>query len=119
LKGDGYADRPLFLLPRKLICHSIPAEEGENRSGKLDDPYGHDALWEAHGLQGDYIHYPRGRVILDTRDNLAIIYIDRCIHIPPIIQRVVELFGIDRDYTVVYDDHYRCRNCTEDPFTDP
>jgi NAD(P)H-flavin reductase len=110
---------PFFYVPRRIICHSIPAEKGENRFGKLDDPYGHDALWEAHGLQGDYIHYPRGRVIFDTQQDRAIIYIDRCIHIPPIIRKVVELFEIDGDYTVVYDDHYRCKNCTDDPFADP
>ena len=109
---------PFFYVPRKIICHSNPAEEGEDRFGKLDDLYGHDALWDAHGLHGDYIHYPRGRVILDTQKDRAIIYIDRCIHIPPIIHKVVELFEIHGDYTVVHDDHYRCKSCTDDPFAE-
>ena len=58
-------------------------------------------------------------MIFDTRKDRAIVYIDRCIHIPPIIRKVVELFEIDGDYTVVYDDHYRCKNCADDPFADP
>ena len=30
---------PFFYVPRRIICHSIPVLEGENRFGKLDDPF--------------------------------------------------------------------------------
>ena len=106
---------PFFFLAGRLICHALPLSEGQDRFGKLDDPYGHDQLWEDHFRAGDYIDYPRGRVVWDCANHRAIVYIDRCIHVPSVLAKIKEAFCLGA-YVVAYDDHYRCRRCVGDPF---
>ena len=108
---------PFFYIAGKLICHAVPLSEGETRGDKLDDPYGHDRLWDDHFRFGDYIDYPRGRVVWDCAENRGIIYIDRCIDRPAIVEKIRQAFGLT-DCAVARDDHYRCRRCAGDPFAD-
>ena len=61
-------------------------------------------------MNGDYIDYPRGRVIWDTTNNRAIIYIDPCIRNEDVLGKVVDAFEVE-DYVVSEDDHYHCRRC--------
>ena len=56
-------------------------------------------------------------MIWDKTNDRAIIYIDRCINKPEVIDKVKEAFGIT-DYVIEYDDHYRCKNCVGDLFND-
>ena len=37
----------------------------------------------------------------------------RCISKPEVISKITEAFELN-DYSVEFDDHYRCRDCTED-----
>ena len=101
---------PFFFVYNRLIYNAIPLEEGRKQADKLDNSYGHDKLWSDYFLLGDYIHYPRGRVIWDCTNNHSIIYIDRCINRQEVIDNIKAAFDIT-DYVVEFDDHYRCRNC--------
>lgn len=49
---------------------------------------------------------------LEDKNRSVIIYIDRCINKPEVISKIKVTFEL-QDYTVAYDDHYRCRNCVE------
>ena len=108
---------PFFFVRNRLIFHALPLSECRAQSDKLDDPYGHDRLWDDNFKSGDYINYPRGRVVWDCAKNRAIIYIDRCIDNPEVTGLIKEAFGID-EYVTEYDDHYRCRRCAGDLFGD-
>ncbi|MBQ9544888.1 MAG: hypothetical protein IJV00_07165 [Clostridia bacterium] len=108
---------PFFYVRRKLIYHALPLSECREQADKLDNPYGHDRLWEDHFRGGDYINYPRGRVVWDRTNCRAIIYIDRCIDKPAIVAKIAEAFGLT-DFVTAYDDHYRCRRCVGDLFGD-
>lgn len=107
---------PFFYVYKTLIYNTLPVEKGRVQAGKLDNPYGHDRLWDSRFKFGDYINYPRGRVIWDKTNNRAIIYIDRCINKPEVIDKIKEAFRIT-NYVVEYDDHYRCKNCVGDLFS--
>ena len=108
---------PFFFVKGKLIYHAIPHEQGRKQADKLDNPYGHDRLWDDHFSAGDYIYYPRGRVVWDCTNNRSIIYIDRCIEKPQVIEKIKDAFDLT-DFIIEYDDHYRCRNCIVDLFAD-
>lgn len=99
---------------RKIIYNICETEQGEERFGKFDNPYGHEQLWDDHFSNGDYIDYPRGRVIYDSAGNKAIIYIDKCIDKPAMIEKLKVLFNIDIPYVVEYDFHYQCKHCLKD-----
>ena len=106
---------PFFYIRGRLIYNAIPLSEGRKQAGKLDNSYGHDQLFDAHYRTGDYIDYPRGRVIWDETKNRAIIYIDPCIHRETVLSRVCGTFEIE-DYVVEYDDHYHCKKCVGNLF---
>ena len=109
---------PFFYLDGKCIAHSIPASRGEKRAGKLDNPYSHEALYDDHFHDGDYIDVPRGRVVWDSEADRAIIYLDRCIEKSAVaIEKIVKLFDLT-DYVVEHDEHYVCPVCMGDIWAD-
>ena len=101
---------PFFVIGNRLIYHACPLSEAREQFGRLDNSYGHEQLYDDYYQAGDYIDYPRGRVIWDTEGNRAIIYIDPCIRKPGILKRIAEAFSIT-DYVVEGDEHYHCKKC--------
>ena len=102
---------PFFWINGKNIFHRIFASQGEKRGGKLDNPYSHEKLYDDHYNYDDYITAPRGRVIWDSINDRAIIYIDVCIeNTGDALAKIAELFGLN-DYVVEHDEHYVCRGC--------
>ena len=108
---------PFFYIKDSLIHNKCLLSEGRQQADKIDNSYGHDRLWDDHFTRGDYINYPRGRVVWDCTNKHAIIYIDRCIDRPEVLKKIREAFGLT-DYVTEYDDHYRCRNCIGELFDD-
>ena len=49
----------------------------------------------------------------DTKQNLAIIYIDICIEKDSVIEKIKELFNLD-NYVLKHDEHYVCPKCMGD-----
>lgn len=109
---------PFFYRKGKLIYHTLPAEECRKQFDKLDNPYGHEKLWDEKVGVGDYINFPRGRVVWDATNDRAIIYIDRCINKPAVLEKISEVFALGDNYVVESDSHYRCRRCVGDLFAD-
>ncbi len=111
---------PFFYIPqkRRVIYNACNIEQGELRIDKYDNPYGHEQLWDDYFSNGDYINYPRGRVIYDSTNHKAIIYIDKCINKPVMIEKIKTLFAIDIPYVVEYDFHYQCIRCMQDIWDD-
>lgn len=107
---------PFFYIPqkKKIIYNACIVDQGEVRFDKYDNPYGHEQLWDDHFSNGDYIDYPRGRVIYDSASSKAIIYIDKCVDKPAMIEKLKVLFNIDIPYVVEYDFHYQCKHCLKD-----
>ena len=106
---------PFFYIKDVLYVNTCTLAEGRTQADKLDNSYGHDKLYEDHFKDGDYIDYPRGRVVFDLTNWRSIIYIDPCINKPQIIKKIVKAFNID-DYVIEFDDHYHCKNCVGDLF---
>ena len=106
---------PFFYIRNKLIYNAVSLEEGRHQADKLDNSFGHDRLYDEHFRYGDYIDYPRGRVVWDLTNERAIIYIDPCVNTASVIKQVIEAFCLDY-YVIRYDDHYHCKNCVGDLF---
>lgn len=106
---------PFFFIRGKLIFNACPLAEGREQAGKLDNSYGHDVLYDAYFKTGEYIDYPRGRVVWDKEKNHSIIYIDPCINRKDVLSQIISSFNIG-EYVIEYDDHYHCKKCVGDLF---
>lgn len=106
---------PFFYVNKIIIYNTLPLDKGNKQADKLDNPFGHDKLWDEHFKSGDYIDYPRGRVIWDCTNNRAIVYIDKCINKPNVLKKIKEVFEL-QDYMIEYDDHYCCKHCVGNLF---
>lgn len=108
---------PFFFIDNKLIYNACSLEEARPQFDKLDNSYGHDKLYDDYYSDGEYIDYPRGRVVWDKTNNRAIIYIDRCINNEKVINQILKAFELT-DYVIDFDFHYHCKNCIADIFDD-
>ena len=109
---------PFFYIDGDFIAHKIPVSEGERQSGKLDNPYSHESLFDDHFRSGEYIDVPRGRVVWNLETDKAIIYLDVCIEkVDGAVAKIAELFGLT-DYVLELEGHYVCPNCMGDIWED-
>ncbi|MFI3168244.1 MAG: exonuclease domain-containing protein [Bacillota bacterium] len=86
----------------------------DKKTGKIDSDFGHDIVWnEIFGVKDniDFATYPRGRVLYDWVNAKHIIFVDECVTNGE-IQEIVKIFDI-KDYSIEYDEHYRCDGCLE------
>lgn len=110
-EGDESAKRD-FLREPFNGWHCFELEE----DGGMDD-ISHRELWDGW-LRGelddvhDYDYWPRGRVVLREwyGGDTDVICLDRCID-GAMTSEVARTFWLDRGYTVVRDESYRCHNC--------
>lgn len=109
---------PFFYIRGHLIYNTCTLSEGRVQAGKIDNSYGHDRLFDAYFARGDYIDYPRGRVVYDTEAKQAIIYIDPCIKEEEVLKKIVKAYDID-SYVVELDEHYHCAKCVGELWDEP
>jgi hypothetical protein len=108
---------PFFYIKGKLFFNACSLSEGRKQADKIDNSYGHDQLYDDHFKSGDYIDYPRGRVVWDCTNNKAIIYIDPCIKKANVIEKIKKAFELT-EYDLSEDDHYHCKKCVGSLFED-
>lgn len=102
---------PFFYVNRDFIVHKITADQGESRGNRIDNSYSHEKLYDDNFSSGDYIDVPRGRVVWDSENNMAIIYIDTCIEkVDGATEEIAKAFALTY-YIVAHDEHYVCPNC--------
>ena len=102
---------PFFWINGRLEADMIDFHVGRKQADKLDNPCSHEQLYDRNHRGGDYIDFPRGRVVWNTTREIGIIYIDPCIR-----ERAGEIarsFSLPR-YAAEEDDHYHCRNCVRE-----
>lgn len=104
---------PFFYINDRLIYNACPLDQARKQFDKLDNSYGHEKLFDDYFRTGDYIDYPRGRVVWDITNDHAIVYIDSCINKPKILMEIAETFGLGK-YVVERDEHYQCKYCITD-----
>lgn len=108
---------PFFYIRSKLIFNACPLSEGRKQADKMDNSYGHEQLYDDHFITGDYIDYPRGRVVWDCNNNKAIIYIDPCIRKANVLEKIIKAFDLS-EYVLAEDEHYHCKKCVGSLFDD-
>ena len=87
----------------------------EKLSGKMDSDLEHFTSWDKELVNrfpnADFATFPRGRVMFDTKQNVHLIYADKCInaegiaHIKALFQTI--------NAQVCRDEHYRCDKCVK------
>lgn len=93
----------------------IPAERSAYTAttGIVDSTYAHFSIWEKDlGNKfpvADFATYPRGRVVYDIREKVAILYVDECITNGEIAQ-ICAKFAL-KNPKIAYDEHYTCDQC--------
>ena len=85
---------PFFYIRGKLIYNACPLAGGREQAGKLDNSYGHDQLYDDYFKTGEYIYYPRGRVVWNEKKIHSIIYIDPCINRENVLSQIIDAFDI-------------------------
>lgn len=98
-----------------IVFNACPLAGDWEQAGRLDNSYGHDRLYDDYYKTGEYIYYPRGRVVWAKQKSRSIIYIDPRINRENILSKIIDAFDIE-DYVVEYDGHYHCKNCVGDLF---
>lgn len=102
---------PFFRINDEIVSHRIFTSQGENRGGKIDNPYSHEKLYDDHYNYGDYIDFPRGRVVFDAERDRAVIYTDTCIEkTDGAVDKIAKLYKLT-DFIVEHDEHYVCPSC--------
>jgi len=99
---------PFFYIHGCLIMSGIPLSSARLQADKLDNPMSHEELFDSLRLDGDYIDYPRGRVIWDCTKHRGIIYIDPCIKNRG--EEIARKFHL-QECVLEEDEHYHCKNC--------
>lgn len=104
---------PFFYINETFIAHKILVSKGEKRGLKIDNPYSHEKLYDDYYNYGDYINFPRGRVVWDCEADKTIIYVDICIEKNDgAVGKIAELFNLN-NYVVEHDEHYVCPKCMD------
>lgn len=110
--------------PLRLVADRITLAQAETYGDCLTHPRGHHEVWEGwrglgpaglarRGLPAliawhEYEHFPRGRVVFDTRTARFTFYADRKLQAPAVLRRVLHAFGLDPARCKVRSDpHYR------------
>ena len=101
---------PFFYIGSKLIAETTPLYRGRKQANKLDSSISHEQIFDRYYPTKDYIDYPRGRVVWDITENRAVVYIDPCIL--NAVDKIARAYHL-KDYVVMQDDHYHCKNCTD------
>ena len=115
MRFDNVFNWPFFHIKSKFFFNACSLSEGRKQLDKIDNFYGRGQLNDDCFKSGDYIDYPRERVVLDKEKNHSIIYIDSFINRKDVLSQIIDAFDIG-DYVVEYDDHYHCKNCVGDLF---
>lgn len=110
--------------PPQLVIDCTPLVEAEPYGDFLTHPRGHYEVWEGWRQLGpaglarrrlptviawhEYEHFPRGRVVFDTRSRRFTLYADRKLQGLAMLLRILSLFGLDPVLCAVRSDpHYR------------
>ncbi len=85
-------------------------------TGIIDSRYAHFDVWDKdmeNKFPGaDFATYPRGRVVYDIREKVAILYVDECITNGE-IAKICAKFAL-KNPKIAYDEHYTCDQCIMD-----
>lgn len=107
-----------WLYGDELLTDSTPIDRAEPYGDCLTHPAGHADYWTTLQSQGivdgtvEWADVPRGRVVFQRKTGKYVIYIDKCILSPAIVNRISTILRLPRDRTMVMTDgHYRCPAC--------
>lgn len=101
----------------ELIFHSVPAEEGENIDGFINDPISHNSYWRSIIRRSpelrdyEYDQIPRGRIVKRVRDNQFYVFGPRYLMSKTVIRDLIkQSFMLPATTKFSQDDHYEDPN---------
>ncbi|REL26258.1 hypothetical protein DXX93_06440 [Thalassotalea euphylliae] len=107
-----------WYVQRKLIYKcTLASSQVADELGLIDAPFTHLEEWEEQKLyrkfslsleETEYQQYPRGRVVFDTKDNRAKVFIDKSIFSRGVCDDICGAFQLDATQVKWFSDpHYR------------
>ena len=102
-----------FFVNKQFLIRKCIFQEAEKYGDFLNYPESHDSIWQneyATKYRVDFDYYPRGRIVYSIKDDMFLIYFDKCIanHIKEIV------CTLPKEKTkLCYDEHYQCHMCNK------
>lgn len=98
---------PFFYINNQVVALKVEVEKGEKIGDFINHPKSHMEFFNEINPLDDYGHYPRGRVIYDTKTKRFYIYIDRCLNNAKIKEEILKTFNLEKGECVFKrDSHY-------------
>ena len=99
---------PFFYINGAIKAAKTDVIKGNINDDFINGPISHFDYFQTLGIDDDYGHYPRGRVIYNNKTNEFIIYLDKSlINKKEVIEQIMYLYRLKNQNTLVKtDEHY-------------
>lgn len=98
---------PFFYIDDEIKAFKTDVSEGNIKDDFINSPVSHFDYFKFLGIDDDYGHYPRGRVIYNNKTNEYYVYVDKTLRNKEIIEMVMNKFNLYKVNVVVKtDSHY-------------
>lgn len=99
---------PFFYINGAIKSAKTDVIKGNINDDFINCPISHFDYFQTLGIDDDYGHYPRGRVIYNNKTNEFIIYLDKSlINKKEVIEQIMYLYRLKNQNTLVKtDEHY-------------
>ena len=104
---------PFFYIDGKLVALKIDIDEGEKTGDFINHPKSHFDFFNEIKIDplDDYGHYPRGRVVYNSKTRQFYVYVDRTIiHKKEVIKELLKIYNLDKGAVIKADSHYTHNN---------
>jgi len=109
---DGYVGL-FFIVNGTLLLHKRLLADAEPYGDFINYPASHYDVWQrryARKYKIDFDYFPRGRIVYNQKDNIYLLYYDRCI-----VSEAEKLCGyyLENKCIIILDEHYQCHKCNK------
>ena len=100
---------PFFYIDGKVVALKIDIDKGEKMGDFINHSKSHIDFFNEIKTDplDDYGHYPRGRVIYNSKTRQFYVYMDRTIiHKKEVIKELLKIYNLDKGTVIKADNHY-------------
>ena len=105
---------PFFYMNSKVVALKIDIDEGEKTGDFINHPKSHFDFFNEIKIDplDDYGHYPRGRVVYNSKTRQFYVYVDRTIiHKKEVIKELLKIYNLDKDNVIIKRDLHYGHDC--------
>lgn len=107
-KETGSFVGPFFSIDGKIVAYNEKVDSFDVKLRTFDSVMSHFVFFDTLGIDDDYGHYPRGRVLYDNLNKIYKIFIDRDLNKPIFKDKIIQAFHLEgKKNHFLFDSHYR------------